>query len=190
MGPSKLFVHYSLQWGILLLILVLPIKGQKKDAEVIAKVPEFEIVANMANKMIRSRSIYVYLGDADFSEESVSLIFKQMDKQFCEPFDLSITVFSDRKMLEWLMNAKANIVDLDFSTPQAQMQSYKYLAKIYPPSTGYLRAEYVRNKSGEYFDISPSTDSTVMRRIVITDSDGTHNNTDNSVLPKSTCKPD
>lgn len=179
----------SITWIVLLSLLCVISIGQDSERKSGDLLPDVEIVANVVHQTTRSRSIYLYLDQSKFTEDSVSRIFQHFDKSFCEPFTLSVTIFSDRKMLDWFIKGRAaDVIDFDFSTPQGKMSAAEYMRNNYPPPSGYLRAHYYRNERWEYFDFSPTAGSIESKRIVINDTGSGLKADSFADFPKSACK--
>jgi hypothetical protein len=149
--------------------------------------PKFEIVDNTAHA--GTRSVYVYLEEATYDQQSVEEVIRRLEAQYCDPFLLDITIFSDRDMIPRYLDGLAATSIVHFkTTPEGRSAAAKYSKKVFPPQTGYLRAHYRRNERFEYFSISPNKDSVEMRTIVINDT-GTGIKTDSyAIIPKSSCR--
>lgn len=170
------------------LLLALSVWSQNGSAIIGAKVTKFEIVANNVHKTAKVRAVYILLEEAEFNENSIVQVFQSVGRQFCNPYALRVTIFSDRETLEWFMRGiAADIVDFGNSEEQ-QKAAENYRKKVFPPETGYFRAVYRRNTQFEFFEISLSKDSSSMKLVVIRDSTGGIQSDASMTFPDSGCK--
>jgi hypothetical protein len=136
-----------------------------------AQVPESLILVE--NKVTKGplrdrRHIFFLLPEPEMSFESIKGIFDANRKKFCEPYDLEITIFSDREQLQKAINFEIISVSysIEFRDDDAGREaSRKYYEKVYPSSSGYLRAEYNRFGTYEFYEYGLIKNDPTMTRV-------------------------
>jgi len=155
---------------ILLTLIPLGIKGQElTKAETF---PAVEVVRNKINSGgesgIKSRYLYLLIGEKDFSLDNIQRIFKKYKKIYDHPYNLHINLYSDKEMLQRMIKFNSQRVFIEFAdNEKGRAAAQEFYEKYYPLPlpTGYFRAEYSRYGSFEYFNYSPAKEKAEMVRI-------------------------
>jgi hypothetical protein len=114
---------------------------------------------------IKNRHIFILAEEKVFSFKNLEKLFKKYAKTYPEPCILVITIYSNKEMLQRLINFK-KYAAIEFTEDEAgKRAAAEYYEKYYPLPKGYFRAEYIRNQNFEFFDYSPKKEDTEMTRI-------------------------
>ena len=128
------------------------------------------VVHSGGRSEIKSRNIYVYVDEKDFSKEAIGEIFAKIESEFCDPYDLGITLYSSEEMLRKRMDFDEQPHTIYFSSDQeGQAAKARFYAKAHPPLSGYFRATYHRYGDYELFDYSPNKDAVETVRVDLKD---------------------
>src|SRR5688500_6132206 len=104
---------------------------------------------------IRSRYIFIYLPEEDFSLNAIMAIFRTTEAQSCAPYILAISIYTDKAALAKKIRYEKQSSTIDFTNDEAgRKAAEKYYEKVLPPRSGYLRAEYQRYGDYEVIDYS------------------------------------
>ena len=154
---------------LVLTLIPLCIKGQSsiKSTEVPDK--SVEIILNEIDdggrSKIKLRDIFILIGENDFNIENLNKLFDKFKKLYPEPYNLRITIYSSREMIQRLIDFK-KFSPIEFTDDEKGREaSDKYYEKYYPLPKGYFRADYFRYGKFEFFDYSPKKEDTEMIRI-------------------------
>lgn len=119
---------------------------------------------------IQSRHIFILIEEKKFNLENVRKTFEKYRFIYSTPFILTITIYSDKEMLQRLINFEKQPMTIEFSQDEkGQEAARKFYEEYYPLPTGYFRAEYSRYGDYEYFNYSPGKDKAEMMRISLKD---------------------
>lgn len=143
------------------LIFATDIFGQSPDSSEIIK----DNNAVFGQSGIRHRDLYVYVDEKKFDLEKITSWMKEFSRKNTDPHILTITVFTDRDMLNKLIRAdKGTGIAIDFTNDEVgRKAAAEYYEKKYPKPQGYFRVVYTRYARYEYIEYSPDKDSPTMR---------------------------
>ena len=135
---------------------------------------ELEVVENWIHdggqSGMKSRFIFIYLPESSFSEKNLSMIFDKYQKDYCDPYILSIDAYSDRAMLDKKRKWEKSAIFVDFKDDAAgQKAATEFYGRVLPAPSGYYQAEYNRYGDYELFDFTRTKDSPEQTRIMIRD---------------------
>jgi len=164
--------HNKFVAGIFLLLLMLiPLCIEGQNSIKLKEVPNkgLEIILNEIDdggrSEIKSRHIFILIEEKEFNLENLNKLFDEFKKLYTEPYNLRITVYSNKEMLQRLIDFK-KFAPIEFSDDEKGREaSNKYHEKYYPLRKGYFRADYFRYAKFEFFDYSPKKEDTKMVRI-------------------------
>lgn len=150
-------------------IMNIAVSGQSKEIPATDKT-NFEVFSNRIDSGgrsgIRSRDVYVFIEESKFSYQVLKRVIDELRFEYCNPFDLKITVYSDKEMLKKLANVERQPLTIDFSdNPGGREASGKLYKDAYPRPTGYFRADYFRYGAFEYLRYSPEKGSLEMLKV-------------------------
>jgi uncharacterized protein len=124
-----------------------------------------EVAVNSVSFM---RRILLYLEPQNFNEENLKKLFLGLARDYPEPYDLFITAYSDKAMIQRAIDAGKQQVSIDFSKGPAGERAYQeYARKSLPLRSGYYRANFTRIRGEEKLDYSPDPDKEEHITIVI-----------------------
>ncbi|MEK6289487.1 MAG: ankyrin repeat domain-containing protein [Acidobacteriota bacterium] len=108
---------------------------------------------------IESRHIFVYLEERDFRPDTLKDICNAMAVVYKKPQSLSITIYSDKEMLQRAINVyKAPVCLFDDGTPAGKEALKQFTEKVFPSKTGYYRAYFIRSEHKVDLTYSPYPD--------------------------------
>jgi hypothetical protein len=130
-------------------------------------VEDIEIIKNtetiQGKSGVKQRNVYVYIDEKKFDREKIVRWMKDLSQKFRNPTILTITVFTNKEMLDMLIRFESNPPAIDFSNDEiGRNGAAEFYGKIYPKSQGYLRVIYHRFAEFEYIEYSPEKDSSRM----------------------------
>lgn len=165
----KYYVILALFWCSVLLpadIFAQVVKGNSGLVNVNAEILLNKIKNDGGGKP--SREIYILIDENEFSLEVIRDIFNHNRNLYPEPYELRISVYSDRAMLERLINFEKQPMTIEFSKDEeGQAAARKFYEKYYPLPEGYFRASYSRYADFEFFDYSPRKNRPQMKRVTL-----------------------
>lgn len=112
-----------------------------------------EMAVNSVSVM---RRILLYLEPQYFNEENLKKLFIGLAGDYPKPYDLFITAYSDKAMIQRAIDAGEQRGSVDFPKGPAGEQAFREYAKKYLPlRSGYYRANFTRMRGEEKIDYSP-----------------------------------
>jgi hypothetical protein len=125
----------------------------------------FEVVENSGSA---TRRILIYLEPQYFNEDNLKKVFIGLAKDYPDPYDIFITAYSDKSMIQRAIDAGKSPVSVCFSKgPQGKQAFQEYARKYLPLRSGYYRANFTRMRGEEKLDYSPDPDKEEQITIVI-----------------------
>ncbi len=152
-----------------LMIIPLFVSGQDSIASKELAQTKVEIILNESAESgksgIKNRHVFILAGEKIFNLENLEKLFKEYGKAYPEPYNLRITVYSSKEMLQRLINFK-EFSPIEFTEDEkGRKAAHEYYEKYYPLSKGYFRADYSRYAEFDFFDYSPKKEDSEMIRI-------------------------
>ncbi len=131
-----------------------------------------EIVVNKIHEgglsKIRSRTMYVFLPESLFSSQYLSDEIQRIAGESCDPYELSIFLYSDKESLKKRINFDKREFYVDFpDNEQGRRDSEEYHRKNLPDPKQYLSAEYTRYGDYEYLYLRLSKHSIEENQYII-----------------------
>ena len=115
---------------------------------------------------IKDRHVFVFLDEKSFSIQNLTDLFLKYRDNYCEPYVLRVTVYSDHKMLERLIKFENEPRTVRFSDDKKGLEAAAaFYNSTYPALVGYFRAEYHRYGGYDLFDYSMEKDSPNLTRV-------------------------
>ena len=150
------------------------INAQTPDNNMIVNNVNAEIIANEIHdggkSGIQRRNLYIFVEEKEFNLDTLRKLFDKYKKVYEKPYILTVSVYSDKEMLQKLINFNNQNFAIDFTNDEeGRKAAQEYYEKYYPLPKGYLRAEYKRYGKFEYFDYSPAKEKIEMIRILLKD---------------------
>lgn len=166
---------FNVIFFIFLTIIPFSIYGQNSNDSIEKNNGGIKVVLNKVHdggkSGIKSRHIFILMNEQDFSLNNLTNLFKECKNLYTEPYILTVTVYSDKEMLEKLINFEKQPVTIEFAdNEKGREASKKFYERSYPLPQGYFRAEYNRYGKFEFFDYSPEKEQPEMIRISLKDS--------------------
>lgn len=96
------------------------------------------------------RTIFLFIEETYFTEANLRTVFRGLAGEQAEPRAVSITAFSDKRMLyRAVQNYKYPLIVDFLPTPEGRKMQEEYYEKHYPLKTGYYRGFYWRSYKGQ-----------------------------------------
>ncbi len=154
-----------------LVLIPLYVSGQDSIKSKPEIIPNVEIILNKIKNGgfsgIKSRHLFILVEEKDFNLENVRKWFDKYKNLYPEPHDLNISLYSNREMLQRLIDFQDHGTPIEFNRDEKGKEAArKFYEKYYPLPSGYFRAEYIRY-SFEYLDYSPKKEDSEMIRIYL-----------------------
>lgn len=151
--------------------------GQQASKAKNALPTSLEIIDNWTHTFgesnIRSRFIFLYLPERDFTVSNLELILGRYRAEFCDPYILQMDIYSDKASLEKKIKWEKRSYAIDFKDDTVgRRAASEYYARVLPSGKGYFWAEYSRYSSFEFFDYNKSKNNPEPTRVML-DSDST-----------------
>jgi len=165
-----LFIYVA----VLMFVLVVPSYHQSPIRLDGAFTKDLEVVENWVHSGgksgINSRYIFIYLPENAFTRTTISESFDKYQQDFCDPYILAISIYSDKTMLAKKIRFEKNPIGIEFNNDIAGRKAANdYYRMVLPAPNGYFRAEYQRYGDYENFAFSVAKEDFVLTRVILRD---------------------